>query len=551
MAIYDVPGDQPTGGSPRWTTWLGAWLALVLLNASLTFTNVWPTPKIRWDWALSLDLACVVLAMTIAPHVSARLSRWGWPTVWLVLAVGRYIAVTGPGLYGREFNLHWDGPHLGNVIAMLARAVPAWMLVAGVLVAASGLAGAFLLARVALRQVATLAEGRGPRTLLASVAFAVVAAFALQAQGPSGDGAVLKFADPIAPAYARQVSLTVALAGPGPELGPTPAALASELRALNGADVLVIFVESYGAVTYDSAGLASALADARAGLEATAVETGRQVVSAFVDPTTFGASSWLSHLSLMTGIEVPNQYAYVSLMVSSRDTLPRAFRRRGYRSVALMPGMRQPWPEGAFYGFDEIYGRVHLDYQGPQFGWWSIPDQYALAKLDALERARPGRAPLFVMFPTSTSHAPFGPVPPYQPDWARILTSEPFERDDAARALAQRPDLTDLRPSYARAVAYEFVTFAGYLREHAADDLVMILVGDHQPPAAVSGPDAPWEVPVHVVARQTPVIDHLLAHGFRGGMTPARPSVASLHALASILMDAFDAVPATALTSPH
>jgi hypothetical protein len=336
-----------------------------------------------------------------------------------------------------------------------------------------------------------------------------------------------------------------------PELGPTPAALASELRALNGADILVIFVESYGAVTYDAAELAAELADARAGLEASAVETGRQVVSAFVDPPTFGASSWLSHLSLMTGVEVPNQYAYVSLMVSSRDTLPRAFRRRGYRSVALMPGMRQPWPEGAFYGFDEIYGRMHLDYQGPQFGWWSIPDQYALAKLDALERARPGRAPLFVMFPTSTTHAPFGPVPPYQPSWARILTAEPFERDDAARALAQGPDLTDLRPSYARAVAYEFDTFAGYLREHAEDDLVMILVGDHQPPAAVSGPEAPWEVPVHVVARQTPVIDHLLAHGFRRGMTPARPSVAALHELSSILMDAFDADPVTAPLRRH
>ncbi len=551
MAAHDVSRQRPTSGSPRWTTWVSAWLALVLLNASLTFTNVWPTPRIRWDWALSPDLACVVLAMTIVPHLSARLSRWGWPSVWLVLVIGHYIAVTGPGLYGREFNIHWDGPHLGNVIAMLARAVPGWMLGAWLLVVAFALTGAFLLARVAFRQIAVLAEGRGSRTLLASVALAAVAAFALQAQAPPGDGAVVKFADPIAPAYARQVSLTLALAGPGHELGPTPAALASQLRALNRADVLVIFVESYGAVTYDSDELASALADARAGLEAAAVETGRRVVSAFIDPPTFGASSWLSHLSLMTGVEVPNQYAYVSLMVSNRDTLPRAFRRRGYRSVALMPGMRQPWPEGAFYGFDEIYGRMHLDYQGPQFGWWSIPDQYALARLDALERARPERAPLFVMFPTSTTHAPFGPVPPYQPDWARILTSEPFERDDAARALAQGPDLTDLRSSYARAVAYEFVTFAGYLREHANDDLVMILVGDHQPPAAVSGPDAPWEVPVHVVARQTPVIDHLRARGFRGGMTPARPSVASLHALSSILMDAFDADPATAPTSPH
>jgi hypothetical protein len=157
MAAHDAPRHRPTSGPPRWTTWLGALARAGLLNASLTFTNVWPTPKIRWDWALSLDLACIVLAMTIAPRVSVRLSRWGWPLLWLVLVIGRYIAVTGPGLYGREFNLHWDGPHLGNVIAMLARAVPAWMLLTGVIVAVVTLAGAFLLARVGLE------TGRDPR----------------------------------------------------------------------------------------------------------------------------------------------------------------------------------------------------------------------------------------------------------------------------------------------------------------------------------------------------------------------------------------------------
>ncbi len=36
-------------------------------------------------------------------------------------------------------------------------------------------------------------------------------------------------------------------------------------------------------------------------------------------------------------------------------------------------------------------------------------------------------------------------------------------------------------------MAYEFTSFAGYVRQHAGDDLVLILIGDHQPVAAVSG----------------------------------------------------------------
>ena len=129
------------------------------------------------------------------------------------------------------------------------------------------------------------------------------------------------------------------------------------------------------------------------------------------------------------------------------------FARRGYRTVALMPGMRQAWPEGAFYHYDQIYGRDLLEYRGPEFGWWSIPDQYALAKIDALERNRLTRKPLFLVFPTSTTHAPFGPVAPYQPDWSRMLASDAFAKADVERAMAAVPDLTNLRPSYVHAMA--------------------------------------------------------------------------------------------------
>jgi len=538
------PAPAPPPGRAGWRLWPQALAALLLLNASLTFTNVWPTPRVRWSWAVSLELALVVLAITLAPHAARRLARRVLPALWLVLAFGRYLAVTGPGLYGREFNLYWDGQHLGNVTAMLARAVPPWLLAAGGLATLLLLAAAWLLARTALMWTASAASAREPRLVLAALATAMLTAFAVQA-APTRPEATLRFAEPVTPAYARQVRNVLALAGPGPVLGATPEALDLPLDGLGGADVLVVFVESYGAITYDDPRFAASLATSRGDLAVAAEETGRHVLSAFVTPPTFGASSWLSHLSFLTGVEVQDQYAYTALMASDRDTLPRAFRRRGYRSVALMPGMRQLWPEGAFYGFDEIYGRAALDYQGPQFGWWSIPDQYALAKLDALERRRADRAPVFAFFPTSTTHAPFGPVPPYQPDWPRILTAEPFDAGEAAARLAAWPDLTNLAPSYLQATAYEFVTFAGYLRQHADDDLVMILIGDHQPPAAVSGPDAPWEVPIHVIARQPAIVDHLLAHGFRRGMTPERPAIGALHALVPTLMGAFS-TPATA-----
>ncbi|MEO8677586.1 MAG: sulfatase-like hydrolase/transferase [Vicinamibacterales bacterium] len=514
--------------------------ALVLLNASLTFGNVWPTLKIQWHSALSIELAVCVLLLAVSHRWAERLARRALPAVWVLLVAGHYLDVTAPGLYGRDFNLYWDSQHLGNVAAMLARSVPWWLIaLVAVAVVASAVA-AYLLARLALGLVASAVQRERPRFAIGALALVAIGVFAAgQVSGRHTTG--LTFSDPATGAYFRQARSVLAMVGPGrvaPALAESPN-LDVDLRGLDGADVMLAFVESYGAVTYDNPAFADALGPSRANFETAVHDAGREVVSAYVESPTFGASSWLAHLSLLTGIKVTDQYSYTSLMTSSRDTIVRAFSRNGYRTVALMPGMRQPWPEGAFYGFDAIYGRDLLAYQGPEFGWWSIPDQYALAKLDALERSKRPRPPVFVVFPTSTSHAPFGPVAPYLPDWSRTLMLDAYNGADLARAAA--PDLTNLAPSYARAIAYEYDVFAGYAREHADDNLVMILIGDHQPPAAVSGENQPRDVPVHVITSRRHVLDQLRAHGFRDGVTPARPAAGELHALVPTLLTAFTA----------
>ena len=532
-----------------WRAWPTLAFALILLNASLTFENVWPTPRIAWGYALSLELALCVLLFAVAHRWASRLARRILPAFWVVLVAGRYLAVTAPGLYGREFNLYWDAQHLGNVAAMLADAAPWWLIaaVAASVVLAVGLV--YVLARLAMTQLAAAVEYRPRRIALGALAGALVLLFA--GQRIPGFPIDIAFADAVTPAYLRQARFALAMAGPGagaPRLGPSPA-LDTGLRALGGVDVLLFFVESYGAITYETPAISAGLAESRADLNAAIRETGRQVVSAYVESPTFGGSSWLAHLSLLSGVEVRDQYAYTALMASQRDTLVTNFARRGYHTVALMPGMRQAWPEGAFYGFDVIYGRDHLEYAGPQFGWWDIPDQYALARLDVLERRQAPRSPVFVVFPTSTTHAPFGPVPPYQPAWSRVLTANAYDRADVARAMAGSPDLSNLGPSYVRAMAYEYRSLAGYLREQA-DDLILVLIGDHQPPAAVSGREASWRVPVHVIGRRERILHRLLENGFRPGLEPRSPAIGAMYQLTPLLLDAFDAPGAPSQAAP-
>src|SRR5258708_38935155 len=123
-------------------------------------------------------------------------------------------------------------------------------------------------------------------------------------------------------------------------------------------------------------------------------------------------------------------------MTQKRETVVTTFEQRGYRTIALMPGLRQRWPEGGFYRFNDVYGAARLDYRGPEFGWFALPDQFSLARFDALEVSRTSRPPLFVFFPTISTHFPFSPTPPYQSDWPRMLSGRPYDGPATVRAYA-------------------------------------------------------------------------------------------------------------------
>jgi phosphatidylglycerophosphate synthase len=536
-----TPVPPPATGNNR-RGWVALAAALVLLNASLTFENVWPTPAIRWSGQVSPELVVLLLGLLAASRLLGRRDRAlaGWlGGAWLLLILGRYADVTAPALYGRDVNLYWDLPHVSNVAAMLAQAAPAWLVLLAIAGAGLTVFAFHTLVRWSLTRVLGAMAVARERAVVGTLA--VVAAALLAGQHLSATPAGLHaFSTAVTGSYARQLRLArEAMAGTRP-LGLSPP-MDADLALVKGADVLLIFVESYGAVAFDRPEFVHRLADSRAALTDAVRATGRDVVSAFVDSPTFGGASWLAHLSLLSGVEVRDPDSYALLMTEKRRTLVTSFAQRGYRTVALMPGLWQAWPEGAFYGFEEIYGGNRLDDQGPSFGWWAIPDQYALAKLDALELAGASRRPIFAFFPTVSTHTPFSPTPPYQPDWRRILTAEPFEEADLDRVWEQWPDWMNLGPSYADALEYSYRSLAGYLRSRPDSDLVLVLVGDHQPPAAVTGEGAPWDVPVHVITGRRVLLENLTGRGFRPGLEPSRPVLGAMPALAQLLLAAFSA----------
>lgn len=536
------PGPGVSGWLAAAAPWLSLAVALFVLNAALGFRNRWPTPWPELPHGLSLEIALLVLLLAVAAE------RWGRPSrrwtaalalLLTLLALGHYAEVTAPALYGRTINLFWDARHLPGVVSMVAEAAPLHWALAGALALLLALGLIYALLYWALAQVGRVLAEPLPRRSLALLGGALASVYAVGLTSPRLDWEQ-RFTTPVTLTYARQAAFVLDALGQGTRTLPPSPPMDSDLGRVQGAQVVVLFAESYGAVTYDRPRLAAALAASRADLAAALTETDRWAVSALVRSPTFGGNSWLAHASLLSGVEVREGGDYDLLLAQRRETLVHRFARAGYRTVGVMPGLRQAWPEGAFYGFETLLDARALDYRGPAMGWWRIPDQYSLARLDSAElTAADGRA-RFAVFATINSHLPFRPRPPFQPDWSRLLGPAPFDADRVAAARAAPIDFMDLGQPYADSLDYLFRVLASWLRQRPDMDLVLLLLGDHQPPAAVSGEGATWEVPVHLIASRAALREALIAEGFVPGLAPRRPALGNLPDLTAIVLRAFD-----------
>jgi hypothetical protein len=529
-----------TSGAPGWRSWLALAAALFILNFALTFHNIWPTLWITTRHELSVEIALLLVALTAYSALVRPPSARCMTVLALVLiplAIGRYAEVTAPALYGRPVNLYWDAPHVLNVATMLKVAASPMTAVL-VIVGLAGIVGlAFLALRWSLNQVRTALELPRLRLGLAVLSVALVGLYSIG--HTSAPLRTLRwFSVPVTWTYWGQANFTLDAYRQARGRDESVCARPSydyDLTHTAGADVFVMFLESYGATAYDRPEISTVVEPSRLRLLESAAATGREVVSAYVRSPTFGGASWLAHSTFFTGQAVRDNGTYNLLLTQDCEVMTQAFARNGYRILSLMPGLKRDWPEGAFYRFDAIFGERALDYRGPDFGWWRIPDQYAIAKLDEVELRTEPRPPVFLFFPTISSHMPFRPTPPYQPDWPRVLSEQPYDADEVAASLAARPNWTDLSLDYAATIAYTFDYLSGYLREQPELDLVLVLLGDHQPPASVAGEGARWDVPVHVIASRPALLEPLIAAGFSPGIRPATTPVGPMHELGELL----------------
>lgn len=315
--------------------------------------------------------------------------------------------------------------------------------------------------------------------------------------------------------------------------GPDFENLPDKLSGLEGADVVVYFVESYGTslLRHPAHG-----ARVRGMLDKTAArldEVGATSRTARCESPVSGALSNCAHASLLSGMPVASYGHETALRSFTLRCLPGMLAAQGYRCVNVQPRMDRevPWSR-SFYGFtDDMFAGQEQTYRrggGIRYHWAEAPDQYVLAQ--ARQRYLRGEAPpAFLMFVGCNTHADFSRVPPVLDDWQQAL-------DPRAHAPIQSTDLGMVwyhenpvaEEFYLRNLEQTFAMLASFMAAAERPTLLLVL-GDHQAPRIhdIEPDPGDFSVPLHAISNRAGLVEawaqHLPHVGMQPGTEPVLP----------------------------
>jgi hypothetical protein len=151
-----------------------------------------------------------------------------------------------------------------------------------------------------------------------------------------------------------------------------------------------------------------------------------------------------------------------------------------------------------------------------------MPDQYTLAELRRRELTDDADRPaVMAEVDLVSSHHPWTPLPRLV-DWDEVGDGSVFdgmpEEGESKGEVFGDPD--KVRTAYGRSIEYSLDTLVSFLETYPDPDLVVVMLGDHQPHTYVTGADPGHDVPITVIAHDPTVLDRISGWGWQEGMRP-------------------------------
>jgi sulfatase-like protein len=292
------------------------------------------------------------------------------------------------------------------------------------------------------------------------------------------------------------------------------------LTGLRGKDVLLVFVESYGRDAIEAEDYLATTGPVLADGDRRLAAAGLSARSGFLTSSTVGGNSWLAHATLESGLWVDNQQRYSTFRASDRFTLLDAFQRAGWRTVGVQPGAPEEWPEAVEHGYTRFYNQPAMGYAGPRLNWGQMPDQYTYSFFHRAEQATSDGPPVMAEIATVSTHGPWMP-PPVLVDWDEVGDGSVFNgMESDADPEAAMADREQARALYIQTIGYALRALISYLETFGDEDLVTIVLGDHQPAPLVTSQDASRDVPISIISGDPAVLGQISDWGWQAGLMP-------------------------------
>jgi hypothetical protein len=526
---------------PRWRVILGTVLFSLIAFLAFTLPDHPDAFSVSSFERLPLEWPLIALILLLSQGRLRRLFALMVAVAVFVILFLKIADIGTQAAFQRPFNPYLDVKMIGD----------GWNLVSGtfgpplaVLTASVAVAALILLMLLFLRSMRWMTLARASSRFLLVSFFTALATFGsvLSALGLPG----IEFN--MAPYLAGRLSLVVRSVddmrhfetdlanGPGPRSGR------GLFSAIANKDVVLIFVESYGRSAIEDGRYAEITRPRLRSVEEMLDAAGLQSASAWVTSPTVGGLSWLAHGTLSSGLWIDSQARYDRLMRSTQPSLNRLFAEAGWQTAAVMPAITMDWPDAGYYGYSQILPAAGLGYRGKPFNWITMPDQYTLSAFERLVRGpkREGAQPVMAEIALISSHAPWTPVAQLI-DWDDVGDGSVFNE----QAVAGDPpsvvwsDPERVRRQYIATIDYSLETLGSYMGRFGKNT-VFIILGDHQPAAIVTGPNASRAVPVHIVSGDADLIAGFKAEGFSAGMLPsATASEWGMDDMRQVLIDRF------------
>jgi len=385
------PSVEPAVAPPRWRVWtarvltvLAVLLVLAVLVAPSEYGRLTPLAFLR----LPAEALLAVGLLLALPSRGRAIAATVIGVAVGLLGIGRVADLGFFAVLDRPFDPVLDWPFFSSGLVFVSNSFGRAAAFGVVAVAAALAVGTLVLTTLSARRVGRLLARHRPVATRVTAGLAVVwVACALLgvhivrgvpiATHPYYDRAAQAVAAvKDGETFATEVASDAYRYTPGNEL----------LTGLRGKDVVIAYIESYGRISFDDPTLAARLEPYLDAGYARLKAAGYDARTGLLTSPTAGGGSWLAESTLRSGVWIDNQQRFRDLPATGHLTLGTAFRKAGWRTVAVMPGTTADWPESVYFGFDQVYKSGDMGYSGPRFSFATMPDQYTMRAFQRLER---------------------------------------------------------------------------------------------------------------------------------------------------------------------